>query len=214
MEKKFLRHWMRKRRAGFTLVEAIVVVGIAVMLTTILLVYTRSSEKQVIFFKEQARLVNAFFRAKAFAIETFQPQLEPGLPVNPALPRLCGWGVHLSRTDNRYIIFRDLADSSGVCSPNPQYDNPNPNSSEDFEIVELDTNVIGITCLVLNAVPGTPCGIGGPSQIDIIFVPPDPKVVFHPVVAGASEAIIALELADGSRYSEIRINRAGQISFE
>ena len=195
---------------GFLLIEMIVVLSIAITLTTILSVYTRQSERQVIFFKEQTVLADALSRAKAFAIETFQPQLQPGL----AAPgeRICGWGVHFQKFNpddpaaNRYIIFRDL--TAGSCGL-PSY---TPAGGEDFEIIAL-APYIQISCLMVSSQAGVPCA-GSRSEIDVIYLPPDPKIVFSPADPNDEEAIIVLELADGTRSSTIRVSRSGQISIE
>lgn len=228
--------------AGFTFIEVLVVITISLALTTMLVGYTRTSERQIIFFKEHSILVNALFRAKSFALETFQPELTPGFAGSGE--RVCGWGVHFDLTgqNNRYILYRDIAPGSNpnACS-NPSVGNFNPSSNnpEAFEVFELDTKIIKISCLRFG--PSGSCspssserkvmvipradaagviiapggGGGNIQQLDVFFLPPDPQVIFHPSIGPSnSEAVIVLELADGSRKSEIKINKAGQISFD
>lgn len=189
---------------GFTLVEAVVVIGIAVVLTGILTVYTRNSEKQIVFMKEQSLLVSSLLRAKAFSLETFQTGLNPGL--EPSGEKICGWGVHFDRNAGQYSIFRDLP-QSGNCEVNPKYD-----SGEDFEIFNLDRRS-EIACLALNQNVSGTCNIGGPASVDVIFIPPDPITKFHPPGLGLKEAVIVLKLNDGSREATIRVNNFGQITF-
>lgn len=202
-----------KKAKGFLLVEMIVVLSIAITLTALLSVYTRRSEDQVVFFKEQTVLVNALSRAKSFAIEAFQPELQPGLPAPQE--RICGWGVHFKKfneddpTSNQYIIFRDLA-SGGICLP-PQY---TPGGTEDFEIITLPP-ALEISCLAVSqsSAPAAPCD-SPRDDLDVVYIPPDPKIVFSTLGDDDEQAIIVLRLADGTRSSTIRVSVAGQISFD
>lgn len=83
---------------GFTLVEAVVVVSITAVLMTMSLVYTRSSEKRVSLFTEQAKVVGVLERAKALAIQKYRGSDE----------NVCAFGVVFDKTANKMIIFKDL----------------------------------------------------------------------------------------------------------
>ncbi len=202
--------------AGFTIIESIVVIAISVILTSILIVYSRASEKQVVFFKEQSLLVGAMLRAKAYAIETFQPSLQssPGFPVNTsALPKICGWGVHIE--GDHYIIFHDTPQNGVPCDSFFIGGLTVPNTPEEFETVIVDPR-IQISCYALNSAVGQSCSAGATS-IDILFVPPAPKVVFSLNSApdpSALEAVIDL-LIPGTlpiQKRTIRVNHGGQVS--
>jgi len=207
---------------GFTLVEAIVVIGIMVILTAILLGYSRNSEKQIIFFKEESLLIGSILRAKGFAIETFQPEINPGVSLPSRI--ICGWGVNFDRINNKYTVFADLAPPGGG-PQNPCQDIlGNPLASvgiynsvgETFDVFELNSDIIAISCLSLNpnpTSPGTNCTGPGPSSLDITFIPPDPQVSFQPTPT-AKEAMIKLRLSDGSRCSIIKVNTGGRIEVD
>jgi len=192
---------MRKSdKFGFTLVEAVVVVGIMVILTATLLGYTRTSEQQVVFFKEQSLLINALLRAKAFSIETFQPGLNPGGE------RICGWGVHFDKVSGEYVIYRDIPP---INQPNPcdQMNTGNYTSGRagNFEVFKLNGAILKISDLR--------SGLANPATLDVFFKPPEPSVLFHPDPGSSGDAEIKLELIDGTRAISIKVNRAGQVTF-
>lgn len=83
-------------RRGFSIIEMMVVLGILVLLTSLLVLYNRSGERQLLVLREKARLVGTLLRAKSLAINTFVED-EPA----------CGYGVHIDPP--RYFIFRDRA---------------------------------------------------------------------------------------------------------
>lgn len=189
---------------GFTLVEAIVVIAIMVTLTAILLGYSRNSEKQIIFFKEESLLIGSILRAKGFAIETFQPQINPGVSLPSEL--ICGWGIHFNSNDNEYSIFQDLVPSG---DPPSYCDTPaagNFNVADKiFETFRLNSNIIVIAQLDVNPGPSNN------STLDITFKPPDPRVVFTPSTSNTIEALIKLKLTDNSRCSLIKVNKGGRV---
>jgi|SRR3989344_1941968 len=190
---------------GFTLVEAIVVIAIMVILTAILLGYSRNSEKQIIFFKEESLLIGSILRAKGFAIETFQPEINPGVVSAPSRI-ICGWGIHFG--SNGYSIFADLMPQG---SPSNYCNTPaagNFNAADIiFETFALDSNII-ISQLSVNPGPSNN------ATLDITFIPPDPRVVFTPSNDNTEEAIIKLKLTDNSRCSLIKVNKGGRVEVD
>ena len=201
-----------KKNSGFSLIESIVVIAVAVILTSIVVVYTRLSENQIIFFKEQSLLVSSILRAKAFSIETFQPEIQPGLDTS-ITSKICGWGIYFEK--NSYVIFRDIAQGQSnldCANANNQYNGPN----EKFEEFILPRQV-EIKCMALVSNQTSDCANANNqvSRANVIFIPPEPKVVFTTVPGNfsGSELVIDLELSDGARKSVIRISNAGQVSF-
>ncbi len=205
LNKKIYSEFVKQshKGAGFTVLEMIVVLSIVIILTAILVVYTRDSEKQIIFFKEQSVLVAALLRAKSFAIETFQPTQQPGL----GLPteKVCGWGVYFNKQDQNYIVFRDLAPATDCTEADSHYTST---QNEEFETFSFNQS-IGFDCFYSSA---SSCDSSVDDEVSAVFIPPEPKVAFYPD-STASDLIIVLSLKDGSRESTIRINKAGQISY-
>jgi prepilin-type N-terminal cleavage/methylation domain-containing protein len=83
---------------GFTLIEMLVVISVMTLLSSLLILYSRSGENQIILFRDQAKLITALNRAKSLSVQMFNA---------PELP--CAFGVYFSQAENRFLIFRDLA---------------------------------------------------------------------------------------------------------
>ena len=87
---------MPRGRKALTLIETLEVLSILILMTSMLVLYNRTGERQILLLREKARLIGAIFRAKSLALNTF-------IDDDPA----CGYGVHI--TDRGYFIFRDKA---------------------------------------------------------------------------------------------------------
>ena len=85
---------MQKR--GFTFIEAIITMAILLMLTSMLLLYNRTGEKQIVLLREKSNVVGQILKARSLSINTFI-QDEP----------ICGYGVHFE--NDSYSLFRDRA---------------------------------------------------------------------------------------------------------
>lgn len=83
-------------RTGFTLIETLVVLGVLTLMTSMLVLYNRTGERQIILLREKARLISTIFRAKSLALNTL-------IEDEPA----CGYGVHIK--EKQYFIYRDKA---------------------------------------------------------------------------------------------------------
>lgn len=176
-----------KARAGFTILEMLVVVSIMTMLTGVLIVYSRTSENQIILFKEHAKLVSVFFRAKTLAYQTFSEQEQD--------PKPCAYGVHYSSDDSgdAFYVFRDLPDTAGDCTTaNQQFD-----ADEVFETVVLDPRVIVDTSET--------------TFTEVLFTPPDPTTLINQSAA-AQGAQVVVRAEAGSGVLGVKINDAGQIT--
>ena len=172
---------------GFTLIEVLVVLTLLSFLTSILILYSRGGEGQILLFREQSKLISDILRAKSLAIQTFQTQ-----------EKVCGYGVHFEMAPyNNYVIFRELkgADPDNPCGAN----NRRYDAGEEFEPVtnledygmKLDQSTIG----------------------DVFFQPPDPKIYFDSLLA-VGEARIILISADGASSATIIIGSGGQVSTQ
>lgn len=109
-------------KKGFTLVEVLVVLGVTLILSSVLIVYSRASESQIILIREQAKVASSILRAKNLAMHAYNSSAT-----------LCGYGVHFDGIGN-YIIFRDLANDCSV-SDN-RY-----GAGEDFERNKIDQRI-------------------------------------------------------------------------
>ena len=208
---------MRKKlffRSGFTLIESLVVIVITVGLLSSLMVYTRGGEGQILFMKEQATLVGVFMQARSFALDAYQPTLQPspGGVAFPVTERVCAWGVHVDPALGRYILFMDIG------SVNPQIgcsvaDRQYTGSTEDFQIFEVDARLNLKSCVGVS--PQGSCQSA--DSRDILFAPPTPKVYLFPDPLGDSpkeEFRVDLSLADGSGTSVITVTKGGSVTID
>mgnify|MGYP001592472138 CR=1 FL=1 len=82
------------RWAGFTLIEMVVIIGVLTLLTSFLILYGRTGERQIILLRDKAKVINIILRAKSLAISTLVED-EPA----------CGYGVYIE--SSRYLVFKD-----------------------------------------------------------------------------------------------------------
>lgn len=108
----------KSRTRGFTIVELLIVVGITVILSSGLAFYSRATERQLILFKEQMKIITALQKAKSLAIVGFGDSLA------------CSYGVNFSASGN-LIIFKECPQN------NNQY-----GSGELYEEIKLDGKAV------------------------------------------------------------------------
>lgn len=183
-------------KRGFTLIELAVTLGIMVLLTSILIIYSRASEDQIILFKEQAKVINAIMRAKSLAIQTFA---EEGAA--------CGYGIHIGYSSgnklNKLIIFKDLPTVSEDCIENGTYTGDKiytpTNPDELFKEDALDER------LEFLGIPR-----------DIVFIPPDPEVIINanPILPAMGIPIRIIDSPDPQPQVIIMVTNAGQITTQ
>lgn len=100
----------------------------------------------------------------------------------------CGYGVHFE-APSTFLIFQDLA---ADCKNSDQKYSGAAEINKSFQ---LDPKVI----------------FDSLSLSDILFIPPDPKIVITPP---QDEATIVIKTIDGSKSITIKVTSAGQISTE
>jgi|GEM_PF-324954 len=171
---------------AFTIIEMLVIVAILFLMLSILILYSRSAEQQIALFKEQAQVISILSRAKSLSMAKFL-----SIATYDESKAPCGYGVHFEATST-FLIFKDLpVDSDSRCSG---ADNIYSGPSELEESFSLDPRVLFDSL-----------------NLDILFIPPDPKVVITP---SQDEATVVLKTIDGSKSVKIKINSAGQITTE
>ena len=180
-----------KRQKGFTLVEVMISISIAMVISTMLLSYNRSSEKQIVLFREQAALVGFLNRAKTLAVEKFNED-----------PLACAFGLYFPASEpKKFILFQDLQaegsepifgcrDDEGHLKTNHSYD-----VGEELESYTIDNR------LNFKDVP---------SDLAILFVPPELSVVSSAPLPVA----IKIETLDGASSALITVGEVGQITAQ
>ncbi|MEK7162958.1 MAG: type II secretion system protein [Patescibacteria group bacterium] len=175
-------------KKGFTIVELLVSIGIVALLSAVMLTYSRTGERQIIIFKEQAKIIGVLSRAKSLSIAAFG---DTGTNVP------CGWGVHFDSLGMIMTVFKDLPSdlNMGCLSANNIYDG---SSDEKFEEIKLDNKAIKFGELQLS---------------DIIFIPPDPLIIIDNNLS-KTEALIKIKTIDDQSERIIKITNAGQITSQ
>ncbi|MDI6717804.1 MAG: prepilin-type N-terminal cleavage/methylation domain-containing protein [Patescibacteria group bacterium] len=178
-------------REGFTLLELLVVFGIITLLSTGLLFYNRTTESQLILYKDQSKIIGALEKAKAMSIESFSETTAA-----------CGYGVSFSAPNN-IVIFKDLSPSNdpNCLDINFAY-NGDPagdcqNYAECAEKISLDKN-ISFSQLDLN---------------NIVFIPPDPAVVIDNNPS-KSEGVIKIKYSNNNSEKSVKVSASGQITAQ
>lgn len=171
-------------KKGFTLIEILISIGIVALLSSAMIAYNRVGERQIILFKEQAKVLGVISRAKTLSISTFGE-----------IAVSCGWGVHIDAGLNKFFIFKDIAAVSGDCSTaDKTY--TETSSDELFESFDLDSGVEFDSSLT--------------TLSDIVFIPPYFSVVINSdSVQDSAEVVI--KTIDGGSSVAIKVNSAGQI---
>ena len=187
---------------GFTLIELIIVIGIIGVLTGSLAFYGRSAERQIILFRDQAKIIEALLRAKSLAISTYSEADAP-----------CGYGVSFDPilSNKTFVIFKDLADdpacidlvnplsdADNIYSGNYMCDISDPGLNECVEKLTLDEKTIIFSNLTLR---------------DIIYFPPNLDVIIDNNIA-RNTAEIKIQTFDGVSERKITITNNGQITTE
>jgi prepilin-type N-terminal cleavage/methylation domain-containing protein len=172
------------RQSGFTLTEMLVTVAIVALLSSLLLVYTQTGNKQIALYKDQAKFVGDVLRARSMTLQRIQSEDE----------QICGYGI--SFTDERhYFLYKDAISSGTKCS-DATTDRKYTSEAEKLEEFELS--------------PGVEFTSRGAA--DILFTPPDPRVYLDGGRA-TSDATFELGATTDNRVSVI-INSAGQVTTQ
>jgi prepilin-type N-terminal cleavage/methylation domain-containing protein len=178
-----MNHFIRLK-SGFTLIELLIVISMIAIFVSMAAGYNRNTDKQITLYREQGKVINAFYRARSLAIATYSQ--------NPQSPDACGYGIHIA-SSTALVIFKDLPASDGKCKIYAQ-----PTGIGIYDGAEEDLEVINLS--------GVSFGSGS-ENTDVLFVPPNPDVFSNktfPVTFSLSAPGVSSSL-------QISINQFGQI---
>ena len=195
---------------GFTLIETLVIVIITIILSSIMITYSHIGEKQIVLFRDQAKVVEVLNRAKFLAVQLYKPEafIQLYQQMNVEV-KICGYGVHIDKDNGKFYLFRDLKFSGAFT-------------------LECD-NQLNMTGGNLYGTPSNPYGYdevveefsldprlkfdsSGTTLSDIVFIPPDPTIKMTP---NATEATIKIvDKVNSSNNKVIKVNNFGQITAQ
>lgn len=176
------------KRRGYSLVEILVVVGITIFLAGALLAYNRSSERQIVLYRDQALVVGLLNRVKSLAAQKFNPA---GSLTNAP----CAFGLHFDEGLKDFFIFQDIGtDGCDDLARVVGFDGVD--SGELVEKFSLDQR------LRFKDIP-----IGG---LDVAFVAPDLNVVTS--LPSGFPLTLGIGILGETLEASIIISSAGQIS--
>jgi type II secretory pathway pseudopilin PulG len=185
--------FLKDKNNGFTIVELIVVFSVITMLASFLILYSKSSNSQVVLSLETSKLVEFLNKAKSLSISTYT---EKGAA--------CGYGINIDYRNNSYTLFK--------------YGSPSPNNCKN--IASSSINFLDQTYIELqnNSLPPSAKFEKKNNYLNtIFFMPPDPKILIWkndgPLPTQEDQAFIYLLTKDQSYEKTIEVNIAGQISY-
>ncbi len=184
-----------KSRWGFSLIEMLVVMSITLLLSAILIGYSRDAGRQLVLINGQAKVINIISRAKSLSVATFVDI--NGLPADSNAPKICGYGVHVDRELGQVFIFRDLARD---CSKSDHVFN----DKGDVPDVPLTSN------LDVFSLPDATIQFGDITLTDVLFIPPDPTIIINN--GALQSAQVTLQSKDKVLNALVKIDNAGKIS--
>jgi prepilin-type N-terminal cleavage/methylation domain-containing protein len=189
-----------KENKGFTILEIIVTFSVISILASYMILYNKANKAQIVLSLEQAALVGAINTAKSLTLSTY-------IENNSS----CGYGVYIDYQNKSYEIFK--------YGQIPQTDCGTIASStlDSIRLSNFYTKIKNVKLpkeVIFDS--------SGNNKLDsIFFIPPDPKVLIWRDNSGLPinelnmnyESYIYLKTTDNSITKKIKINIAGQISF-
>jgi Tfp pilus assembly protein PilE len=185
---------------GFTIIEIIVVVAVTILLSSYVVSYTRTGQRQILLYAETQKLASSVLMAKSLAIESFADTRQGN----------CGYGLAIDYGQKNYSIFYY---ATSTTSNQPKYAQC-PTIKKDGELL-LDR----ITPFSAATRLSSELAFRFPAPADaiyyVLFVPPDPETL----IAGSDGTIfpgsgsIYLQTSDGLAKLTVTVNPAGQVNF-
>lgn len=168
---------------AFTLIELLVVTSIIVLLTALTLPNYRFGDRQLALQRSAHKIAQSLRMVQEYAISA----KESG-GVVPA-----GYGTYFDLDQpTLYILFADFNGDQTYSGVNEKVEEIN---------LETDINLAALNPIALE------------SSLTIVFIPPDPTIVFYP---DASSTLVTLGINGLATpvQKSVRVNKAGLISIE
>ena len=187
--------------SGFSLMEVLVIVGLIGIISTFILVsYSRIGRFQALN-RATEEVAIQFRKAQNYALTT---KTAPGGSIIP-----CGWGVFLEKVSSSAVIYYQNDVNSDGCS------------NEIFSYDDIEDGEGGIYDFPSGiTISSITVGADSYDNFSVIFIPPDPKVIFFGLKSGSLDIVsgtnvqIKLNSPSVGEGKVIQINRSGQVSIQ
>jgi len=181
-----LKTAFENKNLGQTLVEILVGLSVVAILSSLLVLYSRTGELQTSLLRESEKLVLNIRRAQDLALLAQEFKGTGRIP--------CGYGVHFDADAREYYLFADLAPAGEACAGNADRIRA-ASGAEDLEVIRLEAGL----------------KISARTASDIVFVPPEPTTIITPP---AAEAVTTLTIVrQPSLERQIKVTSAGQVTI-
>ena len=213
-----------RSRAGFTLVEMLVVIGITSLFAALAIGYSHVGQNENALTVETAKVAEMMLQARQLALATYGGSTASGGSQNA-----CAFGVLFDYTAETYSLFAyepvpagtrcpSLASTTAVgFGKNDAYIQPYSPSSWQMP---LSDGVAIVPPGNFPAVCTNAEGANGGAVSAILFYPPNPTMLVRyyttaPGSLGApqSASVVCLATIDGKNAAPITVNPEGQVSF-
>jgi len=189
-------------RAGFTLLEMLVVIGITTLLSVVAIGYSKAGQNEVALTVETSKIAEVVLQAKELAINTY------GTTANGS--KACAFGVHFDANAQTYSLFAFITVGAHC---------PSLASTTVTTFVYSDPSMVQEYQPSSWNIPVTQgVQIDSTDFSDVLFYPPAPITLINPLNAvkfsspsGASN--INLSTIDDKNHSVISISPEGQVTF-
>jgi prepilin-type N-terminal cleavage/methylation domain-containing protein len=213
MKKLFQRTATSARRAGFTLLEMLVVIGITTLLSVVAIGYSKAGQNEVALTVETSKIAEVVLQAKELAINTYG--------VTQSGSKACAFGVHFDLTDTpqTYSLF---AYSVPVGTPCPTLASTTDNGLTYSVFQEYEPSSWNIP--VAQGVVMQGRDFAPDVLTDVLFYPPAPTTLMSRDDTGEdtpsadfmlppATSNIYLSTTDGKNSSVISVSPEGQVTF-
>jgi prepilin-type N-terminal cleavage/methylation domain-containing protein len=198
------------RRAAFTLIEMLVVIGISTLVSAAAIIYSNVGQNEVALTVETAKVAQLILQARELALDTYS--VSSGA---------CGYGVHfdLNSQPQTYSLFAYTPETGGRCPSLATVMAGGLSSSTMMSQYAPSSWQLPVAQGVSLVVPGTaPCNN---PMTDILFYPPAPTTLIvnasnrNGMFSSPSlpESSICFMTTDGNNAASVTVNPEGQINF-
>ena len=184
-----------KSGAGFTLIEIVVALSLLLILTGIIFSYSRDSVQSIKLANQSAALFGLAHKTKS---------LSQNFKNTPPLGRqICSYGLHVDRTAKQVFIFQDMVLAASDCSL----------SDNAYTIGEEVSGGANLFSLEAGFSFGTSVDPLMPDLTQVVFVPPEPRVILNNSTTTVRATVIVIENANPSIRFALEISKFGQITI-